>query len=53
MNNDLKEQDMSYSGDPMFDEMLKDLLSLSATNEDLERQSSDDNTTNSSNNCNL
>lgn len=30
MNNDLKEQDMTYSGDPMFDEMLKDLLSLSA-----------------------
>ena len=30
MNNDLKEQDMSYSGDPMFDEMLKDLLSLNA-----------------------
>ena len=30
MNNDLKEQDMAYSGDPMFDEMLKDLLSLTA-----------------------
>lgn len=26
MNNDLKEQDMAYSGDPMFAEMLKDLL---------------------------
>lgn len=25
MNNDLKEQDMAYSGDPMFLEMLKDL----------------------------
>ena len=35
MNNDLKEQDMTYSGDPMFDEILKDLLSLStATSED-------------------
>lgn len=28
MNNDLKEQDMTYSGDPMFDEILKDLLAL-------------------------
>ncbi len=28
MNNDLKEQDMSYSGDPMFSDILKDLLSL-------------------------
>jgi Arf-GAP with coiled-coil, ANK repeat and PH domain-containing protein len=28
MNNDLKEQDLSYGGDPMFDEMLKDLLNL-------------------------
>jgi Arf-GAP/coiled-coil/ANK repeat/PH domain-containing protein len=30
MNNDLKEQDMTYSGDPMFDDILKDLLSLTA-----------------------
>lgn len=28
MNNDLKEQDMTYSGDPMFDEILKDLMAL-------------------------
>ncbi len=28
MNNDLKEQDISYSGDPMFSDILKDLLSL-------------------------
>jgi hypothetical protein len=27
MNNDLKQQDCSYSGDPMFDDILKDLLS--------------------------
>lgn len=27
MNNDLKKQDCSYSGDPMFDDVLKDLLS--------------------------
>ena len=27
MNNDLKKQDCSYSGDPMFDDILKDLLS--------------------------
>ena len=31
MNNDLKEQDMTYSGDPMFDEILRDLLSLTTT----------------------
>lgn len=30
MNNELKEQDMSYSGDPMFDQILKDLLSLTS-----------------------
>jgi ankyrin repeat protein len=30
MNNELKEQDMTYSGDPMFDEILKDLLSLTS-----------------------
>ena len=30
MNNDLKEQDMAYSGDPMFNEILKDLLSFNA-----------------------
>jgi hypothetical protein len=28
MNNDLKEQDLAYSGDPMFDDILKDLLAL-------------------------
>ena len=33
MNNDLKEQDMTYSGDPMFDEILRDLLSLTTNNE--------------------
>lgn len=31
MNNDLKEQDMTYSGDPMFDEILRDLLSLTTS----------------------
>jgi Arf-GAP/coiled-coil/ANK repeat/PH domain-containing protein len=30
MNNELKEQDMTYSGDPMFDQILKDLLSLTS-----------------------
>lgn len=30
MNNDLKEQDMTYSGDPMFDEILKDLMTLNS-----------------------
>lgn len=30
MNNDLKEQDLAYSGDPMFDDILKDLLSLNS-----------------------
>ncbi|RNA01459.1 arf-GAP with coiled- ANK repeat and PH domain-containing 1 [Brachionus plicatilis] len=34
MNNDLKEQDLTYSGDPMFDEILKDLLALNIPNED-------------------
>lgn len=33
MNNELKEQDMTYSGDPMFDQILKDLLSLTANDE--------------------
>lgn len=33
MNNELKEQDMSYSGDPMFDQILKDLLSLTSNGE--------------------
>ena len=28
MNNDLKEQDLAYSGDPMFDDILRDLLAL-------------------------
>jgi hypothetical protein len=31
MNNDLKEQDMTYSGDPMFDDILKDLLALTTS----------------------
>jgi Arf-GAP/coiled-coil/ANK repeat/PH domain-containing protein len=31
MNNDLKEQDMAYSGDPMFSEILKDLLSFNTS----------------------
>jgi len=31
MNNDLKEQDMAYSGDPMFDDILKDLLALTTS----------------------
>ena len=31
MNNDLKKQDCSYSGDPMFDDILKDLLSKTQT----------------------
>ncbi len=30
MNNELKEQDMTYSGDPMFDQILKDLVSLTS-----------------------
>lgn len=34
MNNDLKEQDLAYSGDPMFDEILKDLLSLNTNTGD-------------------
>lgn len=28
MNNDLKEQDLTFCGDPMFDDILKDLLAL-------------------------
>lgn len=36
MNNDLKEQDLSYTGDPMFDEILKDLLTLSTENDNNE-----------------
>ena len=39
MNNDLKEQDLSYTGDPMFDEILKDLLTLSAENDNNELNS--------------
>jgi hypothetical protein len=31
MNNDLKEQDMAYGGDPMFDDILRDLLALNQT----------------------
>ena len=35
MNNDLKEQDMAYGGDPMFDDILRDLLAFNpSTNED-------------------
>jgi hypothetical protein len=26
MNNDIKEQDLGSAGDPMFDEIIKDLL---------------------------
>jgi hypothetical protein len=37
MNNELKEQDCSYSGDPMFDQILKDLLCLTS-NEDKENE---------------
>lgn len=33
MNNELKEQDMTCSGDPMFDQILKDLLTLTANEE--------------------
>jgi hypothetical protein len=33
MNNDLKQQDCTYSGDPMFDDILKDLLSLTTPNQ--------------------
>lgn len=42
MNNELKEQDMSYSGDPMFDQILKDLLSLTS-NEETDEQIFNDN----------
>jgi Arf-GAP/coiled-coil/ANK repeat/PH domain-containing protein len=31
MNNDLKEQDFAYSGDPMFSEILRDLLRFNDT----------------------
>jgi hypothetical protein len=34
MNNDLKEQDMAYGGDPMFDDILKDLLALNQTTDE-------------------
>lgn len=40
MNNDLKEQDLAYSGDPMFDDILKDLLSLNTNDQSLENDSS-------------
>lgn len=40
MNNDLKESDMTYSGDPMFDEILKDLLTL--TNEQTEEHNTNE-----------
>lgn len=33
MNNDLKQQDCTYSGDPMFDDVLKDLLTLTSSND--------------------
>ena len=42
MNIDLREQDMDYSGDPMFDEVLKDLLSLN-TSMDEEHDANDAN----------
>lgn len=42
MNNDLKEQDMAYSGDPMFDEILNDLLSLNSNRNDSNSQSHSD-----------
>ena len=48
MNNDLKEQDMGYSGDPMFDDILKDLLSLTAgtTDESTKPVKNDEDTNN-------
>lgn len=36
MNNDLKEQDFSYSGDPMFSEILKDLLKFNEDDRDID-----------------
>jgi len=49
MNNELKEQDCSYSGDPMFDQILKDLLCL--TNED-NKPSNATNNNNNEQKCN-
>lgn len=46
MNNDLKEQDLAYSGDPMFDDILRDLLALNTA----QSQSSTDLTNNSQQN---
>ncbi|CAF0702791.1 unnamed protein product [Brachionus calyciflorus] len=42
MNNDLKEQDLTYSGDPMFDEILKDLLTINMNNIQSKTKNSDD-----------
>lgn len=36
MNNDLKEQDYSYSGDPMFSEILNDLLKINEDESSIE-----------------
>ena len=55
MNIDLKEQDMTYSGDPMFDDILKDLLALTSsnTNENGESNESSENTTANNSNQNI
>jgi hypothetical protein len=43
MNNDLKEQDMAYGGDPMFDDILRDLLALNQTIDEETTQSNNQN----------
>ena len=42
MNNDLKEQDLTYSGDPMFDEILKDLLALNLNSNQVKTENGDE-----------
>ena len=42
MNNDLKEQDMNYCGDPMFDDILKDLLTLTSVAKEEKNLSNDE-----------
>ena len=45
MNNDLKQQDCNYCGDPMFDDILKDLLTLTVTNQNENEETSDKSST--------
>ena len=56
MNNDLKEQDMTYTGDPMFAEILRDLTTVqmcdSNENQTETSQTAEDKSENSNQNDN-